>query len=94
MSQDPLAAAHSSSLHSAGELPWTAAHLSPFAVLLAAALVLVNAAISVRFSLGLHRTLFVASIRCGPAPLGFLLPHSAMNVCKEHFCRLHPCKSL
>ncbi|EIE23945.1 hypothetical protein COCSUDRAFT_65658 [Coccomyxa subellipsoidea C-169] len=38
--------------------------LGPFALLLSAALVLVNAAISVRFSLGLHRTLLVASIRC------------------------------
>lgn len=38
--------------------------LGPFALLLSAALILVNAAISVRFSLGLHRTLAVASIRC------------------------------
>ncbi|CAL8462573.1 g2106 [Coccomyxa elongata] len=38
--------------------------LGPFAVLLSAALILVNAAISVRFSLGLHRTLAVASLRC------------------------------
>ena len=37
--------------------------LSPFAVLLAAALLLTNAAISIKFSLGWHKSLAVACIR-------------------------------
>ena len=38
--------------------------LSPFAVLLAAALLLVNGAISAKFSLGWHKSLAVACTRC------------------------------
>ena len=38
--------------------------LSPFAVLLAAALLLVNGAISARFSLGWHKSLAMACTRC------------------------------
>ena len=38
--------------------------LSPFAVLLAAALLLVNGAISAKFSLGWHKSLVVACTRC------------------------------
>ena len=38
--------------------------LSPFAVLLAAALLLVNAAISAKFSLGWHKSLAMACTRC------------------------------
>ena len=37
--------------------------LSPFAVLLAAALLLTNAAISIKFSLGWHKSLAVACLR-------------------------------
>ena len=37
--------------------------LCPFALLLAAALLLVNAAISAKFSLGWHKSLLVACIR-------------------------------
>ncbi len=38
--------------------------LSPLAVVLAAALLLANAAISVKFSLGWHKSLTVACLRC------------------------------
>ena len=38
--------------------------LSPWAVLIAAALLLVNGFVSARFSLGLHRTLALAASRC------------------------------
>ena len=38
--------------------------LSPFAVLLAAALLLINAAISAKFSLGWHKSLLLACTRC------------------------------
>lgn len=48
------------------EPPASVDSLGPFAVLLSAALILINTAISVRFSLGLHRTLAVASLRCAP----------------------------
>lgn len=55
--------------------------LGPFAVLLSAALILINAAISVRFSLGLHRTLAVASLRCAP----HLAWHQSVS--SSHQCR-------
>jgi hypothetical protein len=38
--------------------------LSPWAVLIAAALLAVNGAVSARFSLGLHRALALAASRC------------------------------
>ena len=41
--------------------------LSPFAVVLAAAPLLVNAAISAKFSLGWHKSLAVACIRSAPS---------------------------
>jgi hypothetical protein len=42
--------------------------LSPLALLLSAALILITAGVSVHFSLGLHRTLAVASFRCASIP--------------------------
>lgn len=58
--------------------PDLAVHLSPFAVLLSAALVLICAAASVKFSLGLHRTLAVASIRWAHMTLHYV-SHSHFN---------------
>lgn len=47
----------------AGAYAGSTVPMSPWAVLIAAALLLVNGALSLRFRLGLHRALLVAALR-------------------------------